>query len=70
LRRSRLRPLRRPYAGTERVGSVRRQGKDATADLPGLAPAFQAFILIVAIKGWDPFVTKAVGLTPERQWGR
>lgn len=69
LRRSGLRPVRRLYAGAERVGSIRRQGKDATADLPGLAPAFQAFVLIVALKGWDPFVTKAVGLTPERQAG-
>jgi hypothetical protein len=70
LRRSGLRPVRRLYAGAERVGSIRRQGKDATADLPGLPPAFQAFVLIVAIRGWDPFVTKAVGLTLERQWGR
>lgn len=70
LRRPGLRPLRRLYAGAERVGSVRRRGKDATADLPGLAPALQAFVLIVALKGWDPLVTKAVGLTPERQRGR
>ena len=70
LRRRGLRGEQHLYAGAEHVGRVRRQGKDAAADLPSLEKALQAFVMIVALKRWDRFVTEAVGLNSTQPRGR
>jgi hypothetical protein len=79
LRRAWFRSGRHLFAGSRKVGSVRRfnsrggrqwprRRRDALAELPGLDLPLQVFVMTLALTSWDRYTTYPIGLSQPNEY--